>query len=96
MSGHGHVTPNKNGSRARCGGPKVCHQCALEAAAKEHLEEGEVILAVALPPHTGNPLGGFTYEGELPNKDFIRENGPTDKWSQGEDDVISDAEPTDK
>lgn len=34
MSGHGHVTPNPDGSRARCGGPPLCVQCAREAAAE--------------------------------------------------------------
>ena len=33
MSGHGHVTPNPDGSKARCGGPRICSQCAKEAAA---------------------------------------------------------------
>lgn len=28
--GHGHVVPNKDGSRARCGGPTICSVCALE------------------------------------------------------------------
>lgn len=32
MSGHGHVTPNADGSKARCGGPAICRECALEAA----------------------------------------------------------------
>ena len=32
MSGHGHVTPNADGSKARCGGPSICSKCALEAA----------------------------------------------------------------
>lgn len=31
MSGHGHVTPNADGSRARCGGPGMCPECAVEA-----------------------------------------------------------------
>ena len=30
--GHGHVIPNPDGSRARCGGPGICSECALEAA----------------------------------------------------------------
>lgn len=30
--GHGHVTKNKDGLRARCGGPAICSECALEAA----------------------------------------------------------------
>lgn len=30
MSGHGHVTPNPDGSRARCGGPGICVECSAE------------------------------------------------------------------
>jgi len=37
MSGHGHVVPNADGSRARCGGPAICSQCALEYA-RLHLQ----------------------------------------------------------
>lgn len=33
MSGHGHVTPNADGSRTRCGGPGICAVCNIEAAA---------------------------------------------------------------
>jgi hypothetical protein len=29
---HGHVTPNTDGSKARCGGPKMCAVCAKELA----------------------------------------------------------------
>lgn len=32
MNGHGHVTPNADGSKARCGGPALCTVCALELA----------------------------------------------------------------
>jgi hypothetical protein len=32
MLGHGHVTPNPDGSKARCGGPRICAVCAREAA----------------------------------------------------------------
>lgn len=28
--GHGHVTPNPDGSVARCGGPKFCRTCQFE------------------------------------------------------------------
>jgi hypothetical protein len=31
MSGHGWVTPNADGSVARCGGPGLCPQCSVEA-----------------------------------------------------------------
>lgn len=30
---HGHVTPNEDGSKARCGGPGLCHVCSTEQAA---------------------------------------------------------------
>jgi hypothetical protein len=33
MSGHGHVIPNPDGSKARCGGPGICAVCSKEAAA---------------------------------------------------------------
>lgn len=88
--GHGHVYERPDGVKARCGGPRMCHACAIDAAGKSLDEaedkDGEVILAVALPPHTGNPLGDFTYDGVFPNKKFIRENGPSNDWSQGDTD----------
>ena len=34
MKSHGHVVPNKDGSKARCGGPKICSFCARELAQK--------------------------------------------------------------
>ena len=39
MSGHGHVTPNANGSRARCGGPGICPACSVEFAQQEKLAQ---------------------------------------------------------
>lgn len=32
--GHGHVTPNANGTKARCGGPGICLQCSAEKVGK--------------------------------------------------------------
>ena len=32
MSGHGWVTPNANGMKARCGGPGMCSVCMAEQA----------------------------------------------------------------
>lgn len=29
--GHGHVRPNSDGSKARCGGPGICQECSREA-----------------------------------------------------------------
>lgn len=37
--GHGHVRPNPDGSKARCGGPAICSVCALELAAQSELPE---------------------------------------------------------
>lgn len=31
-SGHGHVRPRPDGVKARCGGPAICSECALELA----------------------------------------------------------------
>ncbi|MFI8384862.1 hypothetical protein [Pseudomonas sp. NPDC079086] len=33
IKGHGHVTPNADGSRTRCGGPTICKVCKAELAA---------------------------------------------------------------
>lgn len=33
-TGHGHVRPRKDGERARCGGPAICADCAVEANQK--------------------------------------------------------------
>lgn len=37
--GHGYVTPNPDGSTARCGGPLRCKQCALELASQWKQED---------------------------------------------------------
>ena len=49
MSGHGHVIPNENGALARCGGPAICKECALEFSreSKNILQELTVLRAVA-------------------------------------------------
>ena len=39
MAGHGHVTPNPDGSKARCGGPALCSVCAREAASYSNKEK---------------------------------------------------------
>ena len=38
--GHGHVTPNANGTKARCGGPALCSRCAVELAAERAKHQG--------------------------------------------------------
>ncbi|TFV91398.1 hypothetical protein [Blastococcus sp. CT_GayMR16] len=37
MSGHGHVIPNPDGSKARCGGPALCSVCQREALGREDI-----------------------------------------------------------
>lgn len=37
-TGHGHVRPRADGVRARCGGPGICSECALEKAKIEKKE----------------------------------------------------------
>ncbi len=43
--GHGHVIPNADGSRTRCGGPRICHVCQREAAtlSKKDDRQGELL-----------------------------------------------------
>jgi hypothetical protein len=36
VAGHGHVTPNADGTKARCGGPLLCKECAVEYVQKHH------------------------------------------------------------
>ena len=38
--GHGHVVPNPDGSKARCGGPRICSVCSREQAALQPLVIG--------------------------------------------------------
>lgn len=49
MAGHGHVTPNADGTKARCGGPGVCGECSREAgvayALRPHLDAYAAALA---------------------------------------------------
>ncbi len=48
--GHGHVIPNADGSRARCGGPGLCDECGREAAQKEHMDMHEGGPCLCDPP----------------------------------------------
>lgn len=40
MPGHGHVTPNPDGSKARCGGPGICPECSREAITEKRPADG--------------------------------------------------------
>jgi len=44
--GHGHVTPNEDGSIARCGGPALCDACALELAELNRARTDEFLAGV--------------------------------------------------
>lgn len=44
MSGHGHVKPNADGSKARCGGPRICKVCSAEKAAAIVAEYGKPLV----------------------------------------------------
>jgi hypothetical protein len=55
MAGHGHVTPNPDGSKARCGGPRICTVCALEQANVQPVashESGNDVTIHGYPPLT--------------------------------------------
>lgn len=58
MSGHGWVMPNKDGSKARCGGPALCKQCAAELqqvrAAGGGYQPIEQLGVRGDPPHQGS------------------------------------------
>jgi hypothetical protein len=41
MKGHGHVIPNPDGSRARCGGPGLCGDCTSELVAMNRARDGQ-------------------------------------------------------
>ena len=51
--GHGHVTPNEDGSKARCGGPSFCKECKKEYMGIPKNLRGEII-----------KLSLHTYEGK--------------------------------
>lgn len=81
MAGHGWVTPNADGSVARCGGPRLCRECALEAAAKcaEAADENERLralvreLAEALMPFASHhkAVWGSTEESRYATKAIL-------------------------
>lgn len=59
MSGHGHVTPNADGSKARCGGPGLCVECSREkaqAAIRAALDVPEALRTVRTALHVDEAL----------------------------------------
>ena len=55
-AGHGHAWPRPDGVRARCGGPRVCGQCARDRAnvdtAQEKVAAEAAAAARAVPNET--------------------------------------------
>lgn len=43
MNGHGHVIPNADGAKARCGGPGICAECSREQARFDLDKAGDTI-----------------------------------------------------
>lgn len=40
---HGHVKPNPDGSKARCGGPGICPECSIELAEQTASKQNELL-----------------------------------------------------
>lgn len=59
MSGHGWVTPNPNGVVARCGGPAICSECALEYARKYYKPKEPLLMQH--PPEFDTPEDELRY-----------------------------------
>lgn len=59
---HGHVTPNPDGSKARCGGPALCSKCAQELAEKERLDKSKPMPDVTTPAPKDRMLQFFEYK----------------------------------
>ena len=47
---HGHVVPNADGRRDRCGGPKICQKCAAEL---DGLKADSTVELKAIAEHGG-------------------------------------------
>lgn len=48
MAGHGWVTPRTDGSRARCGGPVICAECATEQAQAKAARSGHLTVYASI------------------------------------------------
>lgn len=63
MNGHGHVIPNPDGSKARCGGPGICGVCSLEAYRVEREDPTRVDMNV---DPTTKRMKGVAIHGNTP------------------------------
>ena len=63
--GHGHVTPNPDGSKARCGGPVMCSKCAQELAQLQRIQAtGQKMAEVIEEAHQAEPLSPEVWEAQ--------------------------------
>lgn len=70
MSGHGHVVPNPDGSRARCGGPAICKVCAQELA--QQMASGNIkSMQMRLAFRTEGAFVNCYFAGEASMKDAL-------------------------
>lgn len=96
--GHGHVYVRPDGKKARCGGPNVCRECAEDQDQWNEDEEDIALVALRFPSKTGLPLSELTYPGNglAVSRERIKNNGPSDWYSSGEEDGQYAIEPTEK
>ena len=96
--GHGHVYVRPDGMRTRCGGPRICSVCAIDQAQFDEDEENIALVSVRFPSKTGAPLVALAHPtGELAvSLKRVKDNGPSDWYSSGEEDGQYAIEPTEK
>lgn len=74
--GHGHVWPNANGMKARCGGPGLCAQCSIDKVAKDNAATGEnariaaELLALRTRP-AASTMEGWRFMPEEPTEAML-------------------------
>lgn len=83
MSGHGHVIPNQDGSKARCGGPALCPQCAMEMSIVESEYKDSFEKKLLSPDLLLKQMDGMNLSQKLRNIEhhFIIEALIKSKWN---------------
>lgn len=70
-TGHGHVYPRPDGYLARCGGPKICKECAFDFARKYGDNATEQLeTPVSIDPPRFRIKGGTPFQRETLEKAF--------------------------
>lgn len=62
-TGHGHVYPRPDGSRARCGGPRLCAVCRADADRKRETDAAALVVTVHHALVAAGVIGGSTCVG---------------------------------